>query len=129
MVPRLYDHSAPVFIRSGVRTINTHGDKAQLKEAIATSPLSRLSRLAPLFSLVVVCARHDNGIRILHRGRARDRGVGMETLAGESIITKITFISSVLQQWVMLPRARRREPRIILFVTEDVVVRKLPASG
>lgn len=130
MVLRLYDpaESHLRFFQS-TYDINTHGDRAQLKEAIATSPLSGLSRLASLFSLAVVCPRHDNRIRIFHREELRERLSEWKPFPGKdrSIITKITFISSVLRQWVILARSSEdRNP--LCHGRRRVAVRKLPAS-
>lgn len=50
-LPPFYDLLSPhLFSRSQIRTINSHGDGIQLKEAIPTSPLSGLS-LESLLSL------------------------------------------------------------------------------
>lgn len=63
-----------LFSRSQIRTINSHGDGIQLKEAIPTSPLSglSLSLFLSLFTFIphpscLACSPRDNRTRLIER--------------------------------------------------------------
>lgn len=63
-----------LFSRSQIRTINSHGDGIQLKEAIPTSPLSGLSLplFLSLFTFIphpscLACSPRDNRTRLIER--------------------------------------------------------------
>lgn len=64
-LPPFYDLLSPhLFSRSQIRTINSHGDGIQLKEAIPTSPLSGLSLESLLSLLPSLCSFHI--LRVSH---------------------------------------------------------------